>query len=134
VNHDNEIDIATLAAMNPERLAAMSAEAAETSPCMWRRLHFELTEHKGADVAATTREWIKDLSEQTSFLDAEQISEQAREVDAIRAAIVTHVAFAAPNLAPELMWKFFELAKTIFECTSEEGWEVSCVSTKLAPT
>jgi hypothetical protein len=134
VNHDNEIDIATLAAMNPERLAAMSAEAAETSPCMWRRLHFELTVHKGADVAATTREWIKDLSEQTSFLDAEQISEQAREVDAIRAAIVTHVAFAAPNLAPELMWKFFELAKTIFECTSEEGWEVSCVSTKLAPT
>jgi hypothetical protein len=134
VNHDNEIDIATLAAMNPERLAAMSAEAAETSPCMWRRLHFELTAHKGADVAAATREWIKDLSEQTSFLDAEQISEQAREVDAIRAAIVTHVAFAAPNLAPELMWKFFELAKTIFECTSEEGWEVSCVSTKLAPT
>ena len=40
---------------------------------------------------------------------------------------MTHVAIAAPNLAPELMWKFFELAKTIFERTSEEGWEVSCV-------
>lgn len=113
--------------MNPQHLAAMLTEAAETSPCMWRRLHFELTVHKGADVVAATREWIKDLSQQTSFLDAEEISEQARELDAIRAAIVTHVAIAAPNLAPELMWKFFELAKTIFERTSEEGWEVSCV-------
>jgi hypothetical protein len=127
VNHENEIDIAALAAMNPERLATMLAETAETSPCMWRRLHFELTVQKGADVVAAAHEWIKELSQQTSLLDAEQISELARELDAIRAAIVTHVALAAPNLAPDLMWKFFRLAETVFERTSEEGWEVSCV-------
>jgi hypothetical protein len=127
MNHEDEIDIAALAAMNPERLATMLAEAAETSPRMWRRLHFELTVQKGADVVAATREWIKDLSQRTSFLNAEEISEQAWELNAIRAAIATHVAIAAPNLARELMWKFFELAKTIFERTSEEGWEVSCV-------
>jgi len=69
--------------MNPERLATMLAEAAETSPCMWYRLHFELTVQKGADVVAATREWIEELSQQTSFLAAEEISELARELDAM---------------------------------------------------
>jgi len=127
VNHEGEIDIAALAAISPERLAAMLAEAATMLPCMQRRLYFELYVQKGGNVVAATREWIDEFSGQTLFLDAEQIREVAWELDAIRAIIVTHVALAAPDHAPDMMWRFFKLAETVFERTAQEGWDVSCV-------
>jgi hypothetical protein len=127
VNHEGEIDLAALAAISPERLAAMLAEAATMLPCMQRRLYFELYVQQGGNVVTATREWIDEFSRQTSFLDAEQIREAAWELDAIRAVIVTHVVLAAPDHAPDMMWRFFKLAETVFERTAEEGWDVSCV-------
>jgi hypothetical protein len=127
VNHEGEIDLAALAAISPERLAAMLAEAATMLPCMQRRLYFELYVQKGGNVVTATREWIDEFSRQTSFLDAEQIREVAWELDAIRAVIVTHVALVAPDHAPDMMWRFFKLAETVFERTGEEGRDVSCV-------
>lgn len=127
LNEENAIDAKALAAIGPERLATLLAEVVMVRPCMLRRLQFELTVQKGENVVAAVREWITDFSEQTSFLDAEQLSELAGELDAIRLAIVSHVARVAPDLAPDFMWQFFELAGTVFERTAEEGWEISCI-------
>uniref|UniRef100_UPI003FA4C26D DUF6880 family protein n=1 Tax=Cupriavidus necator TaxID=106590 RepID=UPI003FA4C26D len=76
---------------------------------------------------AAIREWISELSEQASFLGTEQISELSRELDAIRVAIASSIAQAARGLAPDLMWEFGALADTVYERTTEEGWEISVI-------
>lgn len=98
-----------------------------TNPCMRRRLQFELSAQKHGNISEAVAQWISELSEQTSFLDAKQVNELAREVEAMRVAIVSNVSRAALKLAPDLMWQFFTLAGTIYERTTEEGWEVGRV-------
>lgn len=56
MNHEGEIDLAALAAISPERLAAMLAEAATMLPCMQRRLYFELYVQQGGNVVTATRD------------------------------------------------------------------------------
>lgn len=130
---DNPIGAKALAAVGAERLASLLAEVAMTNPGMRRRLQFELSAQRGEDVAASVGQWISEFGEQTSFLDAQQVDETAEELDAMRVAIASTISRAAPKLAPELMWQLFTLAGTIFERTTEEGWEVSCISSRRAP-
>ena len=122
-NDEHPIDAKALEAVGPERLATLLAGAAMTNPCMRRRLQVELSAQKGENVADAVRQWISELRAQTSFLDSEQVGELAEELDAMRVTIASTVSRAAPDL----MWQLLELAGTIFERTTEEGWEVSCV-------
>lgn len=124
---DDLIDVNTLVTLGRERLATLLAEAAITNPCMRRRLQFELAVQKNENILEVVDRWINDLSKQTSFLDAQQVDELARELEAIRAAVVSNVSRVALTLAPDLMWQFFTLAGTVYERTTEEGWEVSLV-------
>ncbi|WP_233860273.1 DUF6880 family protein [Paraburkholderia sp. HD33-4] len=126
-NEENPTDAKALAALGPERLATLLAGVAMTNPCMGRRLQFELSAQKGENLAASARQWISAFGAQTSFLEAEQVGELAEELDAMRVTITSNVSGAAPHLAPDLMWQLFALAGTIFERTTEEGWEISCV-------
>ena len=123
----NPIDVNALAAIGSKRLATLLAEAAMTNPSMLRRLQFELSAQKHENIPETVRRWINELREQTSFLGAEQLDELAREFDAIRGAVVSNVSQAALTLAPDLMWQLFTLAGTVYERTTEEGWEVGRV-------
>ena len=127
LGEDNSIDVAALVALGAERLATLLAEVAMTNPCMQRRLQFELSAHKNKKMPEAVRRWISELREQTSFLDAEEIDELARELDDMRAAIVSNVFRALPKLAPDLMWQLFTLAGAVYERTIEEGWQVSQV-------
>lgn len=126
-NEENPIDANTLVALGPERLATLLAEVAMTNSCMRRRLQFDLSAQKGENMSAAVHQWISELGEQTSLLDAEQVGELAGELDAMRVAIVSNVSRAALKLAPDLMWQFFTLAGTVYEHTTEEGWEVGRV-------
>ena len=126
-DEENLIDVNSLVALGPERLATLLAEVAMTNSYMRRRLQFELAAQKGENVSAAVHQWIGELGEQTSLLDAEQFGELAGELDAIRGAIVSSVFRAEPKLGPDLMWQIFTLAGTLFERTTEEGWEVSRV-------
>ncbi|WP_354675002.1 DUF6880 family protein [Cupriavidus alkaliphilus] len=78
-------------------------------------------------MVAAIREWISELRAQTAFLDMEQIGELSRELDAIRVAIASSIAQAARDLAPDLMWELVALAETVYEHTTEEGWEISVI-------
>lgn len=124
-NEESPIDVNTLVALGPERLATLLAEVAMMNSCMRRRVQFELSAQKGENASAAVHQWISELGEQTSLLDAEQVGELAWELDALRVAIVWNVSRAALKLAPDLMWQFFTLAGTLFDRTTEEGWEVS---------
>jgi hypothetical protein len=127
-NDDDSVDAKVLAALGQERLATLLAEVAMTNACMRRRLRFEVSAHNDEpSIDLAVRQWIDKFREQTSFFDAKQIGELAEELDAMRIAIASNVARAAPDLALDLMGQFFELARTIFERTTEEGWEVSQV-------
>ncbi|MBU6489360.1 MAG: hypothetical protein KGQ57_16290 [Burkholderiales bacterium] len=127
-NEENPIDVNNiLVALGSERLATLLAEVAMTNSCMRRRLQFELSAQKGENMFDAVRQWISELGEQTSRLDAEQVGELAGELDAMRVAIVSNVPRAELKLAPDLMWQFFTLAGTLFDRTTEEGWEVSQV-------
>ncbi|WP_007740207.1 DUF6880 family protein [Paraburkholderia hospita] len=81
----------------------------------------------GENAADAVRQWISEFGAQTSFLVAEQVGELAEEIDTMRVNIASNVSGAVPDLAPDLMWQLFTLAGTIFEHTTEEGWEASCV-------
>ncbi|KWF37659.1 hypothetical protein WT56_02880 [Burkholderia pseudomultivorans] len=126
-SEENPIDANILVSLGAERLATLLAEVAVTNSSMRRRLPFELSAQKGENMSAAVHHWISELGEQTSLLDAEQVGELAAELDAIRVAIVSNVCRAELKLAPDLMWQFFTLAGTLFERTTEEGWEVSRV-------
>ncbi|AGK48733.1 hypothetical protein BTI_1409 [Burkholderia thailandensis MSMB121] len=126
-SEENPIDANILVALGAERLATLLADVAVTNSSMRRRLPFELSAQKGENMSAAVHHWISELGEQTSLLDAEQVGELAAELDAIRVAIVSNVCRAELKLAPDLMWQFFTLAGTLFERTTEEGWEVSRV-------
>lgn len=124
---ENTIDVNALATIESIRLATLLAEAAMTNPSLRRRLHFELSAQKGENVPKVIRRQICELREQTSFLGAEEVDELARELDDMRATIVSNVSRAAPKLAPDLMWQLFTLAGTVYDRTTEEGWEISQV-------
>ncbi|MDR5806341.1 DUF6880 family protein [Caballeronia sp. LZ001] len=127
---ESPIEAEALAAVGTERLATLLAEVAMTNPGVRRRLQFEVSSQRGEDVAPSVDQWICEIGEQTSFLDAQEVDETAEELDAMRVAIVSDISGAAPNLAPELMWRLFTLAGTIFERTTEEGCELSCIFDK----
>ena len=78
-DEDNPIDVTALVALGAERLATLLAEAAMTNPCMRRRLQFELSAQKNENMPEVIRRWISELREQTTFLDAEEIDELARD-------------------------------------------------------
>ena len=123
---EDPIDVNVLAAIGSKRLAMLLAEAAMTNPSMRRRVQFELSAQND-NVPEVIRRWINELREQTPFLGAGEVGQLARELDDIRASIVSNVSRAAPKLAPELMWQLFTLAGTVYDRTTEEGWEVSQV-------
>lgn len=126
-NEENSIDVTNLVTLGSERLATLLAEVALTNSCIRRRLQFELSAQKSENLSDAVHQWISELGEQTSFLDAEQVGELAGELDAMRVAIVSNVYRAAPKLAPDLMWQLFTLVGTLLERTTEEGWEFSLV-------
>ena len=126
-DEENPIDVNALAAIGSKRLATLLAEAAMTNPSIRRRLQFELSAQQNDNVPEVIRRQISEFREQTSFLGAEEIVELARELDDIRATIVSSVSRAAPKLAPDLMLQLFTLAGTLYDRTTEEGWEVGRV-------
>ncbi|WP_414143962.1 DUF6880 family protein [Burkholderia territorii] len=51
----------------------------------------------------------------------------AREFEALREAITTHVARVTPRIAPELLWSWFTLAGAIANSITEQCWKVHCI-------
>lgn len=74
-NEGNPINVSALVALGPERLATLLAEVAMTNSCVRRRLQFELSAQRGENMSAAIHQWISELGEQTSLLDAEQVGE-----------------------------------------------------------
>lgn len=72
---DDEIDAKAVATIAPERQVMLLAEFARTHPFLRRRLRFEVAAPCGDNMVAAVGEWLSELAAQTSFLEAEQLSE-----------------------------------------------------------
>ncbi|WP_162999533.1 DUF6880 family protein [Burkholderia sp. Nafp2/4-1b] len=123
----HDIDAHALRSLGLERLAALLAESAATHPHIRRQLQFECASKKRGDIVTAARRWMRAFREQPSCLDARQVRALSEELDAMRIAISSQVAVDAPDVAADLMWQFIALAVSVFECTTEEGWEISKV-------
>ncbi|MCY0389869.1 hypothetical protein OVY01_22275 [Robbsia sp. Bb-Pol-6] len=117
----------TRLAIPPDRRDKVLADTAELHPDIGRRLHFAEVVHANADIFDAATTWLDTLLDQTTFLTSRDIAETAVELDALRLAIVDDVANVHPGEAADLLWRFFTLAETIFNRTSEEGYEISRV-------
>jgi hypothetical protein len=112
-----------LSALGAERLAELIMELAQGDAAMKRRLRLELAgQSGGADAAAEIRKRIATIAKSKSFIDWHKVKAVAKDLDAQRKAIISHVAPSQPAEAYELLWRFLGLASSIHaRCDDSSG-------------
>lgn len=117
------LNVKNLSALGAERLAELIMELAQGDAAMKRRLRLELAgQSGGADAAAEIRKRIATIAKSKSFIDWHKVKAVAKDLDAQRKAIISHVAPSQPAEAYELLWRFLGLASSIYaRCDDSSG-------------
>src|SRR4051794_32877179 len=112
LNQDN------LAALGPERLAAILIELAAGNAEIKRRLRLELAAQAGGGdaLAAEVGKRLTALRTARSFVDWQKRREFLKDLDQQRVMIVDRIAQTRPDLALDLMWRFMDFAQPGFKC------------------
>lgn len=112
-----------LEALGTKRLAGLLFELGDNDAVIKRRLRLELAGQQGPEQAA--REISKRLSalaRARSFVEWHEARALAADLDAQREAILRQVAPQAPVEALDLMWRFLQLAGSVFNrCDDSNG-------------
>ncbi len=123
----------TLSAKNLERLgaarlAALLIEISAGDAVAKRRLRFELA---GAashiELAREIRKRLTTIARSRSYIDWEKRKAFIADLENQHSAIVDKVAKADAGLALELLWRFMELANSVFERCDDSSGRVSAV-------
>jgi hypothetical protein len=117
------LNAANLAALGATRLAQLLVEISEGNAPVKRRLRLELA---GADSPAAVgnqiRKRIATIARSRSFVDWHNRKSLVDDLEAQRRAIVEQVATRLPTDGLELMWRFLDLAGSIFaRCDDSSG-------------
>jgi hypothetical protein len=117
------INAKNLEALGAERLAELLIEISAGDATAKRRLRMELAAAQSpTDLAKEVRKRLITIARSRSFVDWTAIRSLAIDLDTQRRAIVETVAQANPNEALDLMWRFMDLAKAIFDrCDDSNG-------------
>ena len=119
------VTVDNLAALGPERLAAILVELADGDAEVKRRLRLELAAQQGGDsIAAEIGKRITALRSARSFVDWQKRRDFVRDLDLQRAMIVDRVAPARADLALDLMWRFLDLAEPVLNRVDDSGGSV----------
>jgi hypothetical protein len=117
-----------LAALGPERLAAILIELAEGDAEVKRRLRLELAAQTGGDsIAAEIGKRIAALRSARSFIDWQKRRDFVRDLDLQRAMIADRVAQTRADLALDLMWRFMDLAEPVLNRVDDSSGSVGDV-------
>jgi hypothetical protein len=110
------LNLDNLAALGPERLAAILVDLAAGSAEIRRRLRLELAAQAGGGdaVAAEVGKRLTALRSARSFVDWQKRRDFVKDLDQQRSLIVDRVAQTRPELALDLMWRFMDLAEPVF--------------------
>lgn len=112
-----------LEALGAKRLAELLMEISAGNAAAKRRLRLELTgvESPG-EVAKEIRKRMTTIARSRSFVDWQNRKSLVDDLETQRRAIVDQVAKSNPAEGLELMWRFLELANSVFErCDDSSG-------------
>lgn len=120
---EKTLNVKNLAALGADRLAVLLMELVAGDAAAKRLLRLELASHSGSgDVAAEIRKRLAAIAKSRSFVDWYKIRPLAADLDMQRSAIVKHVVPTAPAEAFDLLWRFVELAPSVYErCDDSNG-------------
>jgi len=122
------VTLDNLAALGPERLAAILIELADGDAEVKRRLRLELAAQAGGDtIAAEIGKRIAALRSARSFIDWQKRRDFVRDLDLQRAMITDRVAPARADLALDLMWRFLDLAEPVLNRVDDSTGSVGGV-------
>jgi hypothetical protein len=122
------VTLHNLAALGPERLAAILVDLAEADPEIKRRLRLELAAQVGGDsIAAEIGKRITTLRKGRSFVDWQKRRDFVKDLDLQRRMIVDRVAQTRADLALDLMWRFMDLAEPVINRVDDSNGSVGDV-------
>ena len=109
------LNTANLEALGITRLAELLIEISEGNAPVKRRLRLELASTDSPTaVADQIRKRIATIARSRSFIDWHNRKSLVDDLQAQRRAIVDQVAWRLPAEGLELMWRFLELAESVF--------------------
>jgi hypothetical protein len=123
-----KVTLDNVAALGPERLAAILVDLAEADAEVKRRLRLELAAQIGGDsIAAEIGKRITALRKARSFVDWQKRRDFVKDLDLQRAMIVDRVAQTHADLALDLMWRLMELAEPVINRVDDSNGSVGDV-------
>jgi len=109
-----------LETLGAARLAELLAEICAESAPLKRRLRLELAgEESPGKLSHEIKKRLAALDRSTAFVDWRGVKALAADLDTQRRLICDKVAPAMPQEACELMWRFLELAESVFGRTDD---------------
>ena len=125
---ETTLNVKNLSTLGAERLAELLLELAEGDAAAKRHLRLELAGRRsGADVAAEIRKRLTAIERARSFVDWRKVKSVADDLDALRCAVVTHLAPSHPAEAFDLLWRIIELAPSIYERCDDSSGEIGSI-------
>jgi hypothetical protein len=112
-----------LETLGAKRLATLLMEVAERDAGLKRRLRMELTATKEPESLATeVRKRLSQISRAHSYVDWHRAREFADDLESQRQTIADQVAKRDAADALDLMWRFMELAESVYgRCDDSNG-------------
>jgi hypothetical protein len=123
------LNLDNLAALGPERLAAILIDVAAGNAEIKRRLRLELAAQAGGGDAlvAEVGKRLTALRTARTFVDWQRRREFLKDLDQQRGMIVDRIAHTRPDLALDLMWRFMDLAEPVFNRVDDSSGSVGDV-------
>lgn len=117
-----------LEALGVERLAALLIEISTGSAASKRRLRLELAGAQStAEVAREVRKRLSSIERSRTIINWRKIKALHKDLETQRAVIVETIAPGDPDEALELLWRFLDLANSIFaRCDDGNGTIIAC--------
>jgi hypothetical protein len=117
-----------LTALGAERLAALLIEISQGDAAARRRLRLELAGETGAaEVAREIRKRLTVIGRSRAYVEWDRAKGLIQDLEVQRRAIVDQVASADPVEALDLLWRFLDLAASIYERCDDSSGRVGAV-------
>jgi uncharacterized protein DUF6880 len=122
------LNTSNLEALGAERLAALLMEISQGNAAIKRRLRLELVGTESpAELSKEIRKRLAAIARSRSFVDWQNRKALVDDLEVQRRAIVQKVAKRFPSEALELMWRFLDLARSVFERSDDSSGTIAAV-------
>lgn len=122
------LNVGNLEALGAARLAALLMEISDGNATAKRRLRLELAGADGpAELAKEIRKRLATIARSRSFVEWQDVKPLISDLEAQRRAIVDQVAARMPADGLDLMWRFLDLAGSVFARADDSNGAISGV-------